>query len=278
MTVSEILLLKKSPCAFTLPDDANATKAIASNSLVMLLLLECEYIAYVSSYFVIRWNGCPLGEPVVDHVEIQRQRVLGMKAVAGVERRVDDQPAVIVDRVAHHVVAPVERELVLEERLGYVEVATREHVLEVLVGHHRVVQPRRHVHAQRRQAEVVHQHGHVGVGIGHVGGVLVLVVQRAHVEVEHDHVRQLLGGLHVPRRQANGAVYLEDAQRVGNRLPVSLLVGGEVAERAVDPPVLVDVVTTRQRADNTLGGVRLFTVEVIALYTKRAAQVELVLQ
>ena len=77
-------------------------------------------LTYISSDFVIRWNGRLVGKPVIDKIKIHGYRMLGMKPVSGVKRRVKGQSAVVVDLVTHDVVAPVQRQFVVEECFRYI--------------------------------------------------------------------------------------------------------------------------------------------------------------
>ena len=61
--------------------------------------------------------------------------MLGMKPVSGVKRRVKGQSAVVVDLVTHDVVAPVQRQFVVEERFRYIQVPPQHGVFKVLIRH-----------------------------------------------------------------------------------------------------------------------------------------------
>ena len=122
-------------------------------------------------------------ESVDDRIEIQCETMFRMETVGCIEHQVQDQAAVLIHVVVHHVVAKVKGQLVFEEGLREVEVPpVHFHIIKFVV-HRDVVQAGGEVGADRNEPEVVHEHGIPGVGVGHVGGLLVSVVERGETEV-----------------------------------------------------------------------------------------------
>ncbi len=214
----------------------------------------------------------------MNDVQIHFESVITHETVVGDEGRIQDRSLLVVDLVEQEGVVPVERQLILQQRLRYVQGGTCQTVVVVQVDHLRVVESHRQVQFQPEETYIVQQHGDVGVGVGLILRELVAVVQLHPVEVQHHHLRAGLRRGAVAWHQREVVVHLEQLQAVVGRRPDRFLAGGEVAVGGIHRPVGIDGIVPRERAYRAAGPVGFRAVEVVALQAEGGPSIDFVLQ
>ncbi len=93
--------------------------------------------------------------------------MLGQETVVGAQPGIKNRSVLAIYLIEHKGIIPVERQFVFQQHGGNAQRSAYQLIVIVLIGHIGVIRPHVDIDFLLQQSQGIHQHRHLGVGIGH---------------------------------------------------------------------------------------------------------------